>query len=96
MKNEATFIFVGTQDSIAYIHMKSDARAMAKDVHNVMRNLVMKKLGKNEQDAEKYLKDMQDSGRYQTGLILIQPSFTEKMCGSNLNKSISNTMILLR
>jgi hypothetical protein len=41
---------------------------MAKDVHHELLRIVMKMTGKNEEEAEKYLKQLEKEGRYLTGL----------------------------
>jgi len=49
----------------AHFYICGDARAMAKDVHQALRNVVMKLGHKNEREAEDYLLHLQKIGRYQ-------------------------------
>lgn len=49
----------------AYFYICGDAERMANDVHKALIETVAKEGGKSQQEAEEYVNDMLDSGRYQ-------------------------------
>ena len=49
----------------AYFYICGDAERMANDVHKALIETVAKEGGKSQQEAEDYVNDMLDSGRYQ-------------------------------
>jgi len=53
-------------DKQGYFYVCGDARTMAKDVRQTVKDTIVKYGGKTEEQAEQYLVDMQKSGRYLT------------------------------
>ncbi|PLS08507.1 sulfite reductase subunit alpha [Neobacillus cucumis] len=49
----------------AYFYVCGDKTYMAKDVHNMLLNIIEKEGGKTPEEAESYLNDMKKQGRYQ-------------------------------
>jgi sulfite reductase (NADPH) flavoprotein alpha-component len=63
MHAHAREIFAWLEEGAA-IHVCGDARRMAKDVHNTLRDLIQLGLGKDEDAAADYLQTLQRDGRY--------------------------------
>jgi len=52
-------------DQRAFLYVCGDAKSMAKDVHRALVGLVQAGKGCNGTQAEAYVKQLQDTGRYQ-------------------------------
>ncbi|WP_404341483.1 assimilatory sulfite reductase (NADPH) flavoprotein subunit [Pseudoalteromonas mariniglutinosa] len=52
-------------ESGAHFYVCGDANRMAKDVHQALLDIVKENSGKNDADAEQYLKDLRSANRYQ-------------------------------
>jgi len=49
----------------AHFYVCGDANRMAKDVHQALVDIIKENTGKNDEDAEQYLKDLRSANRYQ-------------------------------
>jgi sulfite reductase (NADPH) flavoprotein alpha-component len=49
----------------AHFYICGDANRMAKDVHQALVDIIKENAGKNDEDAEQYLKDLRSANRYQ-------------------------------
>lgn len=49
----------------AHFYICGDANRMAKDVHQALVDIIKENSGKNDEDAEQYLKDLRSANRYQ-------------------------------
>ena len=49
----------------AHFYICGDANRMAKDVHQALIDIIKENSGKNDEDAEQYLKDLRSANRYQ-------------------------------
>ncbi|MBE0376875.1 assimilatory sulfite reductase (NADPH) flavoprotein subunit [Pseudoalteromonas prydzensis] len=49
----------------AHFYICGDANRMAKDVHQALLDIIKENSGKNDEDAEQYLKDLRSANRYQ-------------------------------
>jgi len=52
----------------AWFYICGDARAMAKDVQQALRDIIKEKEGKTEEEAAAYIADLQKDGRYFTDI----------------------------
>jgi len=66
MKEHMDLIWSIVNDKNGYFYVCGDARLMAKDVRQTLKETIMKFGGKTDDEAEQYIVDMQKSGRYLT------------------------------
>jgi len=66
MQENTEAIYALLCENKGYLYICGDARVMAKDVHQTVINVVVQHGGKSEEQAEQFLTEMKQSGRYLT------------------------------
>jgi len=66
MQENTEIIFGILSEKKGYLYICGDARVMAKDVHQTVVNLLMNHGSKTEEQAEQFLTEMKQGGRYLT------------------------------
>jgi len=49
-----------------HLYICGDAKVMAKDVQTALKNIILEKIAKTEEEANNYIADLQKEGRYAT------------------------------